>query len=620
MFLDGYAAAAVERQHSKRHNSYYDNSPPGNKPPSKRANLSTSLLNESTAADRSSFNISSFAKSFSETMDGSILNSKNLNSSSYYPGKTTYGGISSKRSFTLPTASPYQRVDRATTRRNTPTSKKSSEKSVVPTSKAAKLIMKALDQTGVDPVENPMKSKVFSPAIYLRKKEMNSDKFSINAPPLKQMPKSAPVKLTPNFHKADVSSSSSSSSDSSVTVEQSSTPKAAVVGGKLKRDRGQGHYSNKITAEEETVEAPKLSTQFTLNMSNMPKIDFGFSPTSTASATQAAFSFSSPVTLTETNMSPSKASVSPTLGSFSFRSPGDAQNTQLSKLNPSAAAFVPKLGTSNVRVQSGQPKKDAVKPAPQVASGWGDIFKSQSEKWSCPDCLIQNEKSAAKCAACGKQNPSSSPAVAAKLPAASSTTASSGWGNLFAGAAPKWSCGMCLTQNDMDKKDCAACGTKNPTSYSSSEVKATPKPVSQGFGDLFKSMAEKWSCSVCLVKNDKDKTECVTCNAKRPSSESSTTSSTAQPTAVSTTPAPSTGSGWGNLFQGAAKKWSCPDCLIQNDIDAPACAACGHKNPSGKTPAASQPVLSAPKPAVTSGWGDMFKKPEGKRGSMALCP
>lgn len=554
----------MERQSSKR--GYLNDSPTRQDTPSKRLNLSTSLFNDSAAVEErnSSFNISSFAKSFSDSMNGSILNSKNLNNSSYYPGRTTFGGMASKKSFTLPTASPYHRTDQATTRRSVSSQKKAEIPAVTRTSKAAKLILKALDKTGLEPKEDEKIVKAFNPAVYLRRKEQQpSSKISVvSTPPLATMPKSAPVKHTSNFHKPDIFGKS----NSTVVVEPSSTPKSAV-GGKLKRDKGHGHYSSKMAPEDEMVEVPQLPTNITLSMAGMPKIDFGAPPK--APPMPASFNFSTPVSLSGGNVS-NNATLSPTLGEFSFGSPLDAQKAASIINKPDPITALPKSSTvSGVSAVAKTQPLTTVAPvstaasAPNIgsgtpsntSSGWGDMFKNKGLKWSCPGCLIQNDSNVAECLACHTKNPTKTPTseVAPKKPDNPVVSSQTGWGNLFKGAAAKWSCPMCLIQNDMEKAECVACQAKNPKTSSKpaskepamkvSEPSAASKPLvasNQGFGDLLKKSAGKWSCGTCLIQNDQDKTVCDACQTKKPNS-------TTPKTTTANTPASS--SGWGDKFK-----------------------------------------------------------------------
>lgn len=67
-------------------------------------------------------------------------------------------------------------------------------------SRAAQLILKALDNSGVKDDSRG----VFSPAVYLRKKERPIGGATSAAPPVSLMPKKAPVHITSNVFKAAV--------------------------------------------------------------------------------------------------------------------------------------------------------------------------------------------------------------------------------------------------------------------------------------------------------------------------------------------------------------------------------------------------------------------------------
>lgn len=277
-------------------------------------------LNNSSFNRSSSLSSSLSSRSFSQSMNGSILRSKDITNSSFYPGKTAYGGISSRRNFTLPTASPYKRVDFQ--RKKIPSSNKET-KSAVP-SKAAKIILKSLNQTGFNSadVSKQKKADLFNPALYLRRKsavhpstvapsDSIGDKQK-DVPPRTSLQQMSSVKVIPNLFKP------ARLTQSSVEVKSL----APSTGGKVKRDKSHGHYSSKVTAEDEPVEVPQLSTNFVLPINTSAQFNFGLMKPSNA-----------PLSIGSTAQSSAEASDN--VSAFTFRQPDSLSFTAAPVLSPS---------------------------------------------------------------------------------------------------------------------------------------------------------------------------------------------------------------------------------------------------------------------------------------------
>ena len=109
-------------------------------------------------------------------------------------------------------------------------------------------------------------------------------------------------------------------------------------------------------------------------------------------------------------------------------------------------------------------------PAPN-ASGFGDLIKKQkAASWSCGVCMTNNKLDAAKCLACEEPNPDASKkdvkaeppkfSFGAPPPAAPTT---SGFGDLIKKQKEaNWSCGICMTNNELNAAKCLACEEPNP--------------------------------------------------------------------------------------------------------------------------------------------------------------
>jgi len=79
-----------------------------------------------------------------------------------------------------------------------------------------------------------------------------------------------------------------------------------------------------------------------------------------------------------------------------------------------------------------------------------------------------------------------------------------------------------MLNNKADATKCVACEkARHPPAAAPSFAPSTfihPKetPSVNGFGDKFKKSADKWSCGVCMVQNDKEAAKCLACQAENP--------------------------------------------------------------------------------------------------------
>uniref|UniRef100_A0A1Q3F2A0 Nuclear pore complex protein Nup153 n=1 Tax=Culex tarsalis TaxID=7177 RepID=A0A1Q3F2A0_CULTA len=119
-----------------------------------------------------------------------------------------------------------------------------------------------------------------------------------------------------------------------------------------------------------------------------------------------------------------------------------------------------------------------------------------------------------------------------------------------------------------------------------------------GFGSAFKlTGSNKWECDTCMVRNDPDKTKCVSCETPKPG---------VKPAVVKplTAAVPkTTDAGFKALVAQQSARWECSDCMTRNDADKTSCVCCSSPKP-GATPAAAS-VASAVPAAIKS----MFSMP-----------
>ncbi|KAH9169912.1 hypothetical protein EDB89DRAFT_1908251 [Lactarius sanguifluus] len=221
-----------------------------------------------------------------------------------------------------------------------------------------------------------------------------------------------------------------------------------------------------------------------------------------------------------TQRKPALSLDSASLPSFSFDMPMDSQTAskEHDKERSAASAAGPSslptfsfvLGAKSAAPGAFNWEAAGVKP-PAKATG----------SWTCGVCMVTNDGSKAKCAACEEPRPDSTTnGVAAAV--APSTNGGFNWaaaGMKMPTKAPgTWSCKVCMVDNDAARVKCASC--EEPKS----SVPEPPKLVAPPSGEFNwgaagmkvpTKAAGTWTCKVCMVDNDPTKAKCISCEEPR---------------------------------------------------------------------------------------------------------
>ncbi|KAJ3208887.1 E3 SUMO-protein ligase RanBP2 [Entophlyctis luteolus] len=250
------------------------------------------------------------------------------------------------------------------------------------------------------------------------------------------------------------------------------------------------------------------------------------------------------------------------------------------------------------------------------------LSKTETD-WICDSCLVKNKHSSDNCQACESPREkhiassaaesgkgfSFSPAKIVKNSPVQTTKFT--FGNMISDSESDWTCQTCLVRNKSSASQCAACETQRvvevkdtkstddgkgltvtsskvvpPTDpFRNSQPRDDSKPT--GFKFFPASVTTPSATTFAFVQNQADQSQSNTSvGFKFVAPESQ------------------------NIFQSAGKtpnsNWTCPTCLIQNDITAEACAACETKKeiiPEAKSENSSKPsfLSSSTSDAVSSG-------------------
>ncbi|KAJ3382172.1 hypothetical protein HDU80_001598, partial [Chytriomyces hyalinus] len=140
-----------------------------------------------------------------------------------------------------------------------------------------------------------------------------------------------------------------------------------------------------------------------------------------------------------------------------------------------------------------------------------------------------------------------------------------------------WICNACTANNPGDITKCKSCNAAKPSKETSSTI---------------------WSCDVCMVNNPGDKSKCVACETDKPGSSKSAIPAASK--SLFSAPAPKlAGPMTGFSFttdKSAANDWICDVCMISNAATLMKCAACENDQPGPKAdaPTGAKSLFSAP--------------------------
>ncbi|XP_046583033.1 LOW QUALITY PROTEIN: nuclear pore complex protein Nup153-like [Haliotis rubra] len=559
--------------------------------------------------------------------------------SSFYSGKTTYGGASAYRK--LNSTAPYQTA-LPIRKQLKPKPLNNSFNAV--TSSTARRILETLERMST-PLSDAKKIPAsesfltdsvlsFTPGSYRRRSlrpltGVGATRRSLDVPkgpPTSQLKTPSIASISKNRQKLLSSTPTSSripepkikNQDSGEEDEDSSHEDEPVViddwpgggggkGGKMMREKSYRSSARRKPGEdeEEEVEPPPLKTDFTLPVMSMPA--FNFKPTpglakkdKTVSrpvegdkAANLKFTFSTPIQ----KSGPSGSTTSERAEGFKFSSPlkvtdkeslpksstftaiGGSQPAFKPLLNSSVTAPVCKLGNGGIGMNMKPPVSSgqAFKPAEVLKKGSVmDVLGGGAFKPS------SDLKQGSVMDVLGKDGPKST-GVASQLKSGSVMDI------------------LGKTSNDTSS---SPSGFKPALQLKEGSVmdilgKGKDKtPVSSNPMTKFCKKPGEWDCDTCLVQNKSEATKCVACGTSKPGSGPKPPSirkgslSSGQPSLSS-------------MFKPSAGSWDCGTCMIQNKPEDTKCVACSTPKPGAA--ATGTGSLSSGQPSLAS----MFKSSAG---------
>ncbi|XP_065068533.1 nuclear pore complex protein Nup153-like [Rhopilema esculentum] len=571
-----------------------------------------------TAKNRPSFKVSSFVSS-------SPLIPESSASSTFYPGRTSFGGASSLQSRTI----KRQRVSPvalSTHSRKTSIKPKSLSnlRMGAVTSDTARKILGALEKMS-SPVRDASKlpgspsSVLFNPP--KKRKEsllsspVNRSSRLANKPPagVLMTPQSLHIqqlerrKTEPQILKfGEIRQSVPVGTFKSRGLPTSFSPEENYkAGGKMKHPRQSSHQAAVKDIQEEPVNTlPEIRNAPPLVLSSLPKISFENITVSSANTLSGqpsviktklqtendkqvvgSYQFSEPEKISDESLKPVGKGIKNT---FQFSTPVAKDAAELRKEANKEGSKKALEGNakdlSEPNNTCDQLKSDEVKKV-QSKSMLSSKFMSTKSGWECGTCMVFNSDNHVECIACKSKKPSHKVAVeksekdiGAKLNHKEQVTSNNKdtlqLKSKFKPPEGSWDCPQCMVNNAAASETCIACSTSRNT-----VKKESQKSTVSSLASKFKADAGSWECPTCMLQNKSMSQECIACSAKKPTSVKATGS------------APAFGSTLKAKFAASAGSWECDSCLVKNDSDKNVCIACNSKKPENKRTTSSSGSL-----------------------------
>lgn len=558
---------------------------------------------------------------------------ESVHESSFYSGRTTFGGASAYRRRNLNTSLPYQN---SLPLRKPVKAKPLNNSSNAVLSSSATQILKTLErlsaakkaeasETGTDsilsftpssyrkpsrplqvatpsraieiPVRGPPISRLQSPGVASIAK--NRQIATLTAPRSQRQPSSSQTQDTDDGDVQVIEDPSEKTMPKSSSAFSYQDVPSASGSGKMKRSKTYETRPKARREDEEVLEAPSLRTDFTLPLQGMPAFNLGpnlslpvtskpASVTSTRDSTGTPalqFTFSSPIQ--KSGPSPSGTTPSTTEG-FQFSSPLRVCQTVPPSLDKSPVnMFGSTSACTSARAAPGFGPQAWGSTAPKAKTVEADTFHSTFKGGDKSSSQLSEGLGASGTSSISVASASSSdspPKPAAQLLSGSVMDILGGGKSDAAAAASPSMSGLKPASSLRQGSVMDILGKESASSNS-------------GADDLmakFKQPAGSWECGTCMVQNKPDASKCVCCETPKPGASSS---------------------GADNLmakFKQPAGSWECGTCMVQNKPDVPKCVCCDTPKPGASSAATTSSVSS---PAVPSGGTDSlfakFLKPAG---------
>lgn len=346
---------------------------------------------------------------------------------------------------------------------------------------------------------------------------------------------------------------------------------------------------NVLSKPAASVNVPKQNSNTAFNTiapHNTVSEKINFSCPIAATAT-TLFKFSTPLEIA----TPTFAKNVEPINNFTFSDPLQMNNL---KPSPSTSIFAT-TGKTSVKERN---EPLSPKPAPQLKTGsvldalqtkptnavsspptvstlppLSAMFKPKTDQWECSSCMLRNDKARAKCVSCEAPNPTSTKPISASI---SLPPITNSFGNQFKTTSSTWECDACMLQNKNTATKCVACETAKP------------------LANKFEPNAGRWG-NPCMVQIKSDATNCVPCTTAKPGSIVAVTPKVA-----------SVDQGFQSIVAKQNSKWSCSACMVQNDALRKKCECCDMERPGVAADSDSVSFSFGSTPAAKFSFGVKF--------------
>ncbi|XP_067948541.1 nuclear pore complex protein Nup153-like isoform X2 [Watersipora subatra] len=486
-----------------------------------------------------SFSLSEFAQSFNESMIESSLNSSSqLKESSFYRGKTVYGGALNRQNYKIPCSNTQRKIMKPKRKTKFSSSVTRGRQS------AAQLILKSIQDSSKGNIklaasDNHPKSLCTASSYLTFKGSPKKD-----APPTESLANISKATLMANVHKQEVRQPTVGVPHHGAfgLMLQGRSSQMAVPGDA--ENRNGRHYSSKVsiappdyssvvitdrlvdqTRESQPVQSTKTNLSVMESVCNVSSNSHTVPTMEPAVKTSGSFNtFSSPSEdCPVTKLFPKDLPAFKTLNKLDTLQTYKVLPSQAPDLIAGSSENAGKAveGHSVDLLDSRLSSKGNVAKLPSASSAiekGPDILRQKAVgTWSCQSCSAPNEEGSTVCAVCEarisavSQTPILSTSVTVSQKPLTTKTQTE--------LTNTWNCKTCLKSNDQEKPSCSSCGRHNPALLSYKLGHSMNEDA--GSEGHMLGMNNTWKCNICLVPNGPRFSLCSSCGACRPGTESS---------------------------------------------------------------------------------------------------
>lgn len=328
------------------------------------------------------------------------------------------------------------------------------------------------------------------------------------------------------------------------SISEKTSPKKASM--KMRREKSSMHYSSNTENVDIVNTMPEVTkTNIPLPVVSLPKFNFSvIKPTSSQHTKLSTFSPSvTPIFKT----SESKITVQKDNIPFRFSSP-DVITSEMPRPSNNDFAFSSPVNLTNSTKPNDRSTPEVAQVQPAQTRKLKGFQPPPEGSWDCQTCMINNKKDSLKCAACTEPKPGTKDKQSIGIEKPQMSSFVSKKLNIPKPPEDSWTCPTCMINNEKDKLKCAACTEPKPGQNPTPVTNTTPSAFNSGKIELKSNFSQSeegsnltaaksevktkqlkmkfqqntdntWECPTCMIRNKNEVSKCVACNETKPGAE-----------------------------------------------------------------------------------------------------